>query len=46
MQEIYTKIAEGVKSRIKDTASSEKAENGMEAAPELVKSLINHDTEY
>lgn len=46
MQETYAKITKGVKSRIKDTASSEKTENGMEAASELVKSLRNHDTEY
>lgn len=46
MQETYAKISKGVKTRIKDTASSEKTENGMEAASELVKSLRNQDTEY
>lgn len=46
MQETYAKISKGVKSRIKDTASSEKTENRMEVASELVKSLRNHDQEY
>lgn len=45
MQETYAKIAKGVKRRMKDTASSEKTENRMEAASELVKSLRKHDTQ-
>lgn len=39
MQETYAKIAKGVKIRIKDTASSEKTENGKEAASDWSKVL-------
>lgn len=46
MQETYAKISKGVKNRIKAIASSEKTENGMKAASELVRSLRNQDTEY
>ena len=46
MQETSAKISEGVKSRIKDIASAEKTENGMEAVTELGNSLRNQDTDY
>lgn len=39
IQETSAKISEGVKSRIKYTASGEKTENGMKAVTELDKSL-------